>query len=326
MQIRKIVCLALAALPCLASAAHAADCGSLQMVNTIQMNRRPSDVNTVPVQINGSDLEFIFDTGGFTTAISKEVAEKLQLHVVPSNTGMVNLAGGESTGVAKIDDYVIGRLRGKDLTFPIAPFSGLDGIFSLNFMRPYDIDVDFGTDKLNFFSQEHCPGGVLYWKAAAVDTVPFKIEGGHIAIPVMVDGQRVKAIIDTGASDTVMSQAIARKQYKLTFGDEATPLESSTDADPKAPKVYSHIFKTLSFGAINVNNPHITIIEDVWKRDAGTAQYVGNRTITEKDMVQLVPELIVGMNVLRKLHVYFAFGEGNMYISPASGDSAAVVK
>jgi predicted aspartyl protease len=327
MQIRKTIYLTLMAWPCLVTAAEAADCGPLRAVNGVQMERDSSGVDVVPVGINGNELKFIFDTGGFTTSISKEAAEKLKLRIIPGfEGGLVNLAGGGATGTAKIDDYTIGRLRGKDLTFPIAPFKHLDGIFSLNFMRPYDIDVDFGTDKLNFFSQEHCPGGVLYWKAAAVDRVPFKIEDGHIAIPVLVDGQKVNAIIDTGASDTVMSQATARKQYRLTFGDEATPLESKADADPKAPKIYSHTFKTLSFGAIDVNNPHVTIFEDVWKRDAGTAQYVGNRTITERDMVQLVPELIVGMNLLRKLHVYFAFGEGNMYISPASTGGAALVK
>ena len=31
-----------------------------------------------------------------------------------------------------------------------------------------------------------------------------------------------------------------------------------------------------------------------------------------------MPELIIGMNVLRKLHVYMAFGERRLYVSPAS--------
>ena len=49
------------------------------------------------------------------------------------------------------------------------------GLFSLNYMLLYDMDVDFGSDKLRFFAQDHCPGGKLYWKApGAVGTVPLQ--------------------------------------------------------------------------------------------------------------------------------------------------------
>lgn len=300
-------------------AAHAADCGQLQLVNTVQMNQTSSDVDVVPLRINGSDQEFIFDTGGNTTMITKEVAEKLRLRVVPTYRGMVNVAGGGTADTAFIDDFELGRLHGKNLKFPIAPFQNIDGVLSLNFMLPYDVDVDFGTDKLNFFSQDHCPGGVQYWKADAVAAVPFTLEDGHIAVAVTIDGQPVNAIIDTGATDTIMRLDIARQRYKLTPGDEATPqAERNQDADPKAPKFYTHTFKTLAFGSIEVNNPHIGIMEDVWKRDASRKQLISNRTKTDKDVVSLLPELIVGMNVMRKLHIYFAFAERKMYISAAS--------
>jgi hypothetical protein len=35
-------------------------------------------------------------------------------------------------------------------------------------------------------------------------------------------------------------------------------------------------------------------------------------------VVNLLPELLLGMNVMRKLHIYFAFAERKMYISAAS--------
>lgn len=321
------MCVALAAAPLMAPPARAADCGSLRMVNAVQMERRGSDVDLVPISINGVEQKFVFDTGGFTTSIAKEAAEKLKLRIQYTNMEMINVSGGSMAGRALIDQFAIGRLHGEKTNFPIVPFKGIDGIFSLNFMRPYDVDVDFGTDKLNFFSQDHCPGGVVYWKSDVVEAIPFTVEDGHIYIPVMLDGHRVNAMVDTGATRTTLRMDLAKSVYNLTLGDSATPqLERGEDPDPKSPKRYGHVFKTLSFGAIDVNNPATMILEDVWKRDAGSAQLVWNRARTEQDITNLLPELILGMNVMRKLHIYFAFGENKMYISPASVAGATVLK
>ena len=56
-------------------------------------------------------------------------------------------------------------------------------------------------------------------------------------------------------------------------------------------------------------------------RNESRQQLVGNRARLEKDLIKM-PELIIGMNVLRKLHVYMAFGERRLYVSPASAGGA----
>jgi predicted aspartyl protease len=308
------------------AAAQAADaCGQLTLVNSVKMIR-PDDGGSdlVPLQINGVDQQFLFDTGGVTTMMTRESAEKLKLRIQPTYMEITNVAGGSTADRAFVDQFQLGRLHGKDMKFPIAPFKGIDGILSLNFLLPYDADVDFGTDTLNFFSQDHCPGDVIYWKADPVAVVPFDIGNSHIEVRVTLDGEQLWAIIDTGASDTVLRNDLARSRFKLTLGDAATPQEQgSPDADPHLPKVYTHTFKTLEFGSIQLGNPHITILEDVYKRDAGNNQLVGDRTKTDRDATSLLPEVIIGMNVLRKLHVYFAFKERKMYISAASGAAVA---
>ena len=66
---------------------------------------------------------------------------------------------------------------------------------------------------------------------------------------------------------------------------------------------YGHVFGNLALGAIAVANPHVTIIPD--HANDGSAITLGG------------PELIIGMNVLKTLHIYFAFPEGKMYVSQA---------
>ena len=292
-----IMFLALAALACpLATDARAAECGQLQLLNTVQMIRTTDGQDIIPLKVNGGDLQFIFDTGGETTQITREAAERLHLRIQPTYLGMVNIAGGMVADRAFIDDLEIGRLHGKKLKFPLAPFRDIDGVLSLNFMLPYDIDVDFGTDKLNFFSQDHCPGGVQYWKADAVAAIPFSIENGHIVVTIMLDGRQTQAILDTGAVDTAMRMEVARQVYELVPGDDATPeVGKVSDDDYKTLRRYVHTFKTMALGPVEVHNLRVGIRKDPF-----------------------LPQMIVGMNILRNLHIYFAFAERKMYISMAS--------
>jgi predicted aspartyl protease len=297
MRNQAVLCLGLAALVWMpAPKARAADCGQLRMLNSVQMTRASDGRNLVPLRVNGNDEQFMLDTGGETTQITREAAEKIHLRIQPTHVGMVNVAGQMVADRAFVDDLEVGKLRGKDLKFPIAPFKNIDGILSLNFMLPYDIDIDFGTDKLNFFSQDHCPGGVLYWKADAVVAVPFVLEDGHIVVTLMIDGQQTNAVIDTGAVRTVMRMDVARQTFQLQPGDEATPeVGKVPDDDYKTPRRYAHNFKTVALGPIEVHNARVEIFKDPF-----------------------LAGIVVGMDVLRKLHVYFAFAERKMYVSAAS--------
>ena len=77
-------------------AAQAAECGPLKMVNTVQMIRPPEDDrDMIPVQINGKDLSFLFDTGGVTTMIGKDVALDLKLPVRQGNMEFFDATGNE---------------------------------------------------------------------------------------------------------------------------------------------------------------------------------------------------------------------------------------
>jgi tetratricopeptide (TPR) repeat protein len=53
-------------------------------------------------------------------------------------------------------------------------------------------------------------------------------------------------------------------------------------------------------------------------RNAGLTPLVANRAKTERDLVN-EPELIIGMDVLRRLRLYLALREGKMYVSPSTG-------
>jgi hypothetical protein len=71
----------------------------------------------------------------------------------------------------------------------------------------------------------------------------------------------------------------------------------------------------LSFGGITVSNPHMVIYPDLMgKRDYDNTTLTGSMIAHADDGMQ--DELLIGMDVLRQLHVYIAYGEQKLYITP----------
>jgi len=316
------VIMAIAALTALLpSNVYASDtCGPLKPLNQVQMTRN-GFADLVPVTINGVPKNFLFDTGGYYTQVSLPVADELRLPIQQGKIQMSDATGRVSREQASIREFVVGNMRSTDLDFPISPISlPIDGIFALDHWTAFDLDVDFGTDMLNIFSQDHCPGGGQYWTAPAMAVIPITMEGFHIYVPVTLDGHELRAAIDTGENLMALTTDDAKQLFSLDLGSEETPEVSGLNGDASL-KVYTHIFNSLALGDIAVNNPKIAIVPNVVSNNADFSPLVGNPAKTEREPLDK-PDLIIGMDVLRKLHIYFAFGENKMYVSMASATTA----
>ena len=288
-----------------ASAASAADCPAPKLENHVQMTaiamRDGSQIDAVPVSINGQQTQFLFDTGGIFTQISAALAGQFQIPINRTSDALVDVTGRQAAGLAMIHEFRIGRQARNDVPLPISPDPVVTtGLFSLNDMTPYDAEVDFGANVLKLFSQDHCPGVTAMPPSAAV--IPFSLKNGHITMTVTLDGKPVIAILDTGSTGTNLRADVAKNIFGLSLGGPDTP-ENGQLEGVAGLVTYGHVFGNLALGAIPVANPHVTIIPD--HANDGSAITLGG------------PELIIGMNVLKTLHIYFAFREGKMYVSQA---------
>ena len=72
----------------------------------------------------------------------------------------------------------------------------------------------------------------------------------------------------------------------------------------------------MSFGGITVEQPTILILPDVMNRDAERSRTARDRTKRHNADIRL-PELSLGMNVLKDLRLYIAFSEQALYLAPA---------
>ena len=164
--------------------------------------------------------------------------------------------------------------------------------------------MNFAARKLNVLSSDHCEGKVVYWQAQALAVVPIKIRNLHITVPVKLDGKDFDAIIDTGASTSTIRQDTARSAFGLMPDSPDVKLEGHLGNQEQAA-IYSYPFKTLTFEGVTVGNPTVRILADVMNMKADHSNKMNSLIQRNSDDITL-PEVIVGMDVLSKLHLFFA--------------------
>lgn len=294
--------------------AQAADCKPLNIVSQLAM-AHDGGLWGVPISLNGTEKHFLVDTGGVVPQMSAAVADQLKLPVHDSNMELYAADGSMSHKAARVREFMLGKLRAADMDVAISPFNGVDGILPPAAFPSYDFEMDFASGKLNILSSDHCAGKVIYWPAQALAAVPIKIRDMHVTVPVKLDGKDFDAIIDTGATTSTIRLDVARQAFGLTPDSQDVKQEGHLGDQEKAA-IYSYPFKTLTFEGVAVSNPHVRILADVMNMRADQSYKMNSLIERNSDSITL-PEVIVGMDVLSKLHLYFAFQEHKLYITEA---------
>ena len=304
----------------------AADCVAPRLENSVPLEPL-GDQGLVgaPITLDGVERKFLFDTGAVANIVSSRVVEEMKLPQFP-NGSLQDLRGNFSNSAVRVQDVTFGATKARFAVFQVAPDLPFDGILSartnagdnLNLAND-DLDIDFGAMRLNFFSPDHCDGGgVTDWPRQAFAVVPVTRVRGHIELPVTLDGHPLRAAIDTGATWTVIN--LTRARDKLDFSPD-TPQPAGTPKDDPARQIYFRKYKALSFEGITIANPLI-IVRPVRFGGKDDPTILASRAQHASDIAnRLAPDIIMGMEILRHLHIYYAIKEEKLYIAPAAFSS-----
>jgi predicted aspartyl protease len=246
---------------------------------------------TVPVTVNGTAKQLMVDTGASYSLLTFATVEELKLKVGVGDRLMVGVGGTPSVFIAHVDELMLGRVRASNFNL----FIELDrmrsaGLLGADFLSQFDVDLDFAKAQMNLITAEHCNGDSVYWTHQAFGVIPFEIDNNHIMVKVQLDGTEITAALDTGAADTIMSLDKASNAFNL-------------DED-KLKKSRHYPFKTLTLGAVTVNNPAIALLTD------RESVVMGHHS---SDL-----HMIIGMGVLRRLHLYVSYKDKMIYVTPAT--------
>jgi hypothetical protein len=302
-----------------AQAASAAECRPQIIMASVDldMSRR---VPLAPVMLNNHLKLMIVDTGGFVGALFPATVRELGLKTGTTATNVTIVTGASSHTTAVVSDFSVGRLHAPNYRFIVSPVESAGeipdyqpaGLLGQDVLQNYDVDFDFAASKLNLIDPDHCKGKVIYWQSSTLAIVPFRFDGSfHITFPVVVDGKEVTAMLDTGASATTMNLTTARSIFHVNVHAPDVQKVGELKGNIYTSDVYQRQFKSVVFGDVTVTNPIIQLLPDMV-----TPQYRSRFAMSS--LVKGFPDVILGMSTLSKLHIYVAYKERTLYITPAA--------
>jgi predicted aspartyl protease len=238
----------------------------------------------VPVAINGrGPFRLVVDTGATTSAIASSVAKRLGLPISP--TARVMLQG--ATGVDTVPYVIAEQLEVGDLLFNqakllIVPdvFGGADGILGVQGLTDMRIHIDFRRDltEIEYARNEEWPPG---------EWIGFSSALGRLALlDLQVGGVRTKAVIDTGAQQTIGNKRL-RKELLLRW--RRTQDASIVGVTLDITRAKSVRIPSITFGRVQVRNVEISF---------------GELPIFEHWRLNGEPALLLGMDVIDKLGTF----------------------
>jgi hypothetical protein len=303
----------------LAGTARAQDCAPTKLLATVQMKdaEPESNIRTVPVTLNGVTRQMVLDTGGAITQLSRGTIEELSLPMRRGSAAVYDINGRVSRHFAMVKELTFGDLRRSDAALMVWPESARPyaGELAQDLLQPYDVDVDFATGLLKMYAKgpkDQCPGP-LGWSASARTTMNNK--GWHLHIPVSLDGHTYDAIFDTGSRHTIMRLPAAKRDFDLYPDSPGMTPYRAINGDPFLNGSL-HTFSKLSFAGMTFNQQEVLIVPDVMNRNADNSRIADRPSHRHNEGLKL-PELSLGMDVLKHLHLFMAFGEQALYVAPA---------
>jgi len=195
-----------------------------------------------------------------------------------------------------------------------------DGVLAGDLLMLFDVEFDFAKGKLNLFSQNHCPGKVVYWTQSGYAEIPFHFQNGpmqandHIDFNMTLDGHELLSELDTGSSWTWIRHKTASQIFGLE--DTSPGMKRDPNSTDNAP-AFMKQFDLLQLGGVAVKNPEVYIFTDHFEDAFHMAHSEKSRDDPIYGASVSLEAMTLGMNVIRKLHLYVAYKEHTIYVTAA---------
>jgi predicted aspartyl protease len=247
---------------------------------------------TVPVRVSGTGpYRFLVDTGANRTAISRELAARLQLVAGPS-AELHSATGNSNVSTAQIPEIQLTRKAIKQIDAPVLDRVniGADGILGTDSLGLQRVEFDFEAKTMSIvpssapqFRDE--PGTIV---------VEARRRNGRLIVTdATANGRPLTVVLDTGSEVTIGNEALRNSLHKGQLSNDTHPVEIISVTGEKLIGDYMFL-KQLEVGGITLQNLAIVFAP------AHTFQQL---------KLDKKPALLLGMNAIRafkKVSIDFA--------------------
>jgi tetratricopeptide (TPR) repeat protein/predicted aspartyl protease len=235
--------------------------------------------STIPAKINGHDATFTLDSGAFWSTLTLAAAKQFGLSVDYSRVGNLKLTGVGGTvspGVTSIKDLTIFNLPLHKIDFLVVGTdigNGTAGLIGQNLLRVADLEYDLGHGTLRFFRPKDCGNhNLAYWRKAGEDYSVLDMESTDVAQPhtivtVLLNGQKIRAMLDTGAATSMITLRAAKRAGVTPDSEGVTPAGASFGIGHRRIENWIGRFESFEIGGEKIRNARLRISDMELRED-----------------------------------------------------------
>jgi len=258
-------------------------------------------------QINGQPIKAMIDTGSSLSMISRAEAAKLGLAFRPVGATLYGVGGQRQAYGTTVKSLQIGQLFANKI----------DLIGSDTLTNP-NIAMILGNDILSQFDVEFdLPDQLVYWNKpySLAPLLGTNRDSPSIRTPVILNGQRISAELDSGAGASVVDITVANRLGVAIDTSVATEAAHGMGQAPRPVSIGQ--FKSFALGDEQIGNVKIQLINlvgDLQLTDQGTDTRIARSVSGDTE-----PMMLIGDDFLRAHRVLVANREHVMVFSYLGG-------
>ena len=303
----------------LSAPAHAAAPGGCKLVRVAEWPVQV-DRNRLVVQgaINGKPVGIMLDTGTSRTLISRAAANRLGLTRQTALGHRVFGVGGESYAeMAYVDEFRIGEAVRRNWTVLVAGELEFDDrvavLLGEDLFENFELEFDLPSGVVRLHQSRECGGVALaYWTRDVAGEIAIE-SGPKIHLTVKINGQPVRALLDSGAGSSILAADEARRLgvTRETPGVVSGGCRFGLGQQPV--DAWIGRFQRFEIGNELIHDTAL-YFSDLWKHTTVTA--TGSRL--PQSLVGL-PQMLLGADFLRAHRLLIAYSQRKVYFTYVGG-------
>lgn len=246
-------------------------------------------------EINAQAVTTRLDTGAGFSFLWQNEAERLGLRLTKAREAYhIYGAGGEGAlWVTVINHFKMGNFVGDQLDMGVIGTLGDDRraplVIGYDFLSHFVTEFDLAHGAIRLFKPEGCqPAQMLYWSTTYSLANLERLSAGEpqIKLPVLVNGRRIIALLDSGASLSSVERSAATPAGIIKA--DAQPAQDFTGISGRAHESWLGYFATLAVGDEVLKNAKFWV-SDIFAPDQETR--TGSRIGYTPDYL---PQMLLG--------------------------------
>ena len=225
---------------------------------------------TIAVKINGKDTRIWLDSGAFFNFMSKAKAVELGLVTEPLPPGfsVTGIGGSFTPELAKVRDFGIVGVQLHNMEFVVGGSDAGNGFLGANFLGVFDTEFDLAKGAVNLFKESGCSQySLAYWATGmtvgeARLLSPDYENDRHIYVAVLINGHAMRAVLDTGAPQTIVYRRAAQRAEIDLTSPKAVASMRMGGVGSHTRQSWIARTRMISIGGEEIRNSPIRVIDD----------------------------------------------------------------